>query len=78
MNEKKKLKNRILEYCKTILHKVSFSKTLFKKEYRKSFTFLHPDDHLELKKWLRLNLNLKGNKKPQERLKGSPTNHNSF
>lgn len=59
MNEKKKLKNRMLEYCKTILHKVSFSKALFKKEYRKSFTYLHPEDHLELKKWLRINLNLK-------------------
>lgn len=58
MNELK-LKNRMLEYCKAILHKVSFSKALFKKEYRKSFTYLHPEDHLELKKWLRINLNLK-------------------
>ena len=66
MNKKTKLKNRILEYCKTILHKVSFNKALFKKEYRKSFTYLHPDDHLELKKWLRINLNLKENKNPRE------------
>ena len=49
MNKKAKLKNRILEYCKTILHKVSFSKALFKKEYKKSFNYLHPDDHLELR-----------------------------
>ena len=77
MNKKAKLKNRILEYCKTILHKVSFNKALFKKEYRKSFTYLHPDDHLELKKWLRINLNLKGNKNLKE-TKCSLANHNSF
>ena len=49
----------MLEYCKVILHKVRFSKTLFKKEYRKSFAYLHPEDHLELKGWLRNNFNLK-------------------
>ena len=66
MSKKAKLKNSILEYCKTILHKVSFSKALFKKEYRKSFNYLHPDDHLELRKWLRLKLKLKGKLKPKE------------
>lgn len=28
--------NRMLEYCKTILQKISFNKWLFKKEYKKS------------------------------------------
>jgi hypothetical protein len=52
------MRNRIfsqsmLEYCKVILAKMKFSKTLFRKEYRKTFQYLEPADQHELKKWLR-------------------------
>jgi len=43
----------MLEYCKIILVKISFDKRLFKKEYRKTFSYLAPDEHNELKKWIR-------------------------
>lgn len=43
----------MLEYCKTILRKMSFSKPLFRKEYRKTFRYLEQAEHAELKKWLR-------------------------
>lgn len=46
-------KQSMLEYCKVILVKISFDKRLFRKEYRKTFSYLEPDEHNELKKWVR-------------------------
>jgi hypothetical protein len=46
-------KRSMLEYCKLILVKMSFSPRLFKKEYRKSFRFLQPEEHHELRRWVR-------------------------
>ncbi len=43
----------MLEYCKLILEKISFSRTLFRKEYRKTFRYLDAREHFELKTWLR-------------------------
>ena len=43
----------MLEYCKIILRKMSFSQTLFRKEYKKTFTYLNPKDQNKLKQWLR-------------------------
>ena len=43
----------MLEYCKLILEKISFNRKLFRREYRKSFRYLEPKEHFELKKWLR-------------------------
>jgi len=48
--------NKMLEYCKIVLQKISFSKSLFKKEYKKTFNYLTNDQHAELKKWLRANI----------------------
>jgi len=50
--------NKMLEYCKTILQKISFSKTLFKKEYKKTFNYLNEGERVELKKWLRANISI--------------------
>jgi hypothetical protein len=36
-----------------ILEKTSFSRKLFKKEYRKTFRYLAPNEQFELKGWLR-------------------------
>ena len=47
---------KMLEYCKTILQKISFSKPLFKKEYKKSFKYLSEGERVELKKWLKENV----------------------
>lgn len=43
----------MLEYCKIILVKISFDRKLFRKEYRKTFSYLEPNEHNELKKWIR-------------------------
>ena len=48
--------NKMLEYCKTILQKISFSKSLFKKEYKKTFKYLNEGERMELKKWLKANV----------------------
>lgn len=45
----------MLNYCKTILEKMSFSKKLFLKEYRKSLSYLTVEEQIELKKWVRQN-----------------------
>lgn len=45
----------MLAYCKLILEKMSFSKRLFLKEYRKSFMYLNAEEQSELKRWLRKN-----------------------
>lgn len=41
----------MLEYCKLILSKVSFSKDLFEKELKKAIKGLVADEIQELKKW---------------------------
>lgn len=46
----------MLEYCKVILSKISFDKRLFRKEYKKTFTYLEPNEHKELKDWVRKEL----------------------
>jgi len=53
----------MLEYCKLILEKISFSRRLFRREYRKTFRYLGPKEHFELKKWLRTEM--KGKPKSQ-------------
>jgi len=42
----------MLEYTKTILVRVSFDKSLFKKELEKSLNTLEPKDIRQLKSWL--------------------------
>lgn len=47
------MKTTMLEYAKIILRKVSFDKTLFRKEYKKSLHWLTRNEAAELKGWLR-------------------------
>ena len=42
-----------LEFCKTILEKVSFDPMLFEKEFNKAVLDLSYEDSLELKRWKR-------------------------
>lgn len=42
----------MLEYVKTILQKVSFDTTLFRKELQKSIQWLTTNERVELKTWL--------------------------
>ena len=42
----------LLEYSKYILEKVSFDKTLFRKEYKKARALLRNDEQLQLDFWL--------------------------
>jgi hypothetical protein len=61
--------NKMLEYCKTILQKISFSKTLFKKEYKKTFNYLNEGERVELKRWLRANVStIVANEKANNRI----------
>ena len=53
MKRKKIFTTSMLEYCKFILEKMSFSRRLFMKEYKKTFRYLAPAEHGELKRWLR-------------------------
>lgn len=46
-------KTSMLEYCKLVLKKMSFNRRLFRKEYKKTFTYLDPMDHTKLKQWIR-------------------------
>jgi len=46
-------KTSMLEYCKIILRKMSFNRKLFRKEYKKSLTYLSPEDQDKLKEWRR-------------------------
>jgi len=41
----------MLEYCKTILQKVSFSPALFSKELKKSLNWLQKDEAYLLRTW---------------------------
>lgn len=47
------MKTSMLEYMKVILRKVSFDRSLFRKEYRKSLNWLSKNEVNELKSWLR-------------------------
>jgi hypothetical protein len=49
----RRFKQSMLAYCKLILLKMSFSRKLFLKEYRKSFSYLNEEERNELKKWVR-------------------------
>jgi len=42
----------MLDYYKTVLGKVSFDTTLFRKELRKAFKNLIDDEKIELRDWL--------------------------
>jgi hypothetical protein len=68
----KNFKQSMLGYCKTILEKMSFSKKLFLKEYRKSLTYLSVDEQNELRKWVRVNRvneNSSGSRNNQEEIR---------
>jgi hypothetical protein len=58
------MKTTMLEYCKTILYKVSFSKKLLMKEYRKARYWLAPHEASQLKAWLRNDLHKAMEKSP--------------
>lgn len=47
------MKTSMLDYMKVILSKVSFDKRLFRKEYKKSLSWLSSNETIELKGWLR-------------------------
>ncbi|MFN8334554.1 MAG: hypothetical protein U0U09_05455 [Cyclobacteriaceae bacterium] len=47
------MKTSMLEYMKTVLNKVSFDRRLFRKEYKKSHSWLTSTELTELKNWLR-------------------------
>lgn len=49
------MKTSMLEYCKTVLVKVSFCRKMFLKEYRKSRQWLSAIEGDELKNWIRSN-----------------------
>jgi hypothetical protein len=50
----KNFKQSMLSYCKLVLQKMSFSKKLFLKEYRKSLTWLdREEERNELRRWAR-------------------------
>ena len=46
----------MLDYCKTILEKVSFDSNLFEKELRKAMTYIQPHEIKELLHWAHQNL----------------------
>lgn len=41
----------MLEYCKTVLAKVSFDKSLFEKELKKALQSLIPEEIKQLREW---------------------------
>lgn len=41
----------MLEFCKTVLKRVSFDRRLFARELKKSFSWLSHEDALALKSW---------------------------
>lgn len=41
----------MLEYTKTVLHKVSFNRELFSKELRKAFKWLQKEELIMLQAW---------------------------
>ncbi|WP_370087880.1 hypothetical protein [Ekhidna sp.] len=55
MTNRKRNTMTMLEYCKVLLSKLSFSPELIEKEYKKALKYLSPNDQTELKRWLRTN-----------------------
>ena len=53
MNEYERRKTQ-LEFCKTILEKVSFDPVLFEKEFNKALMCLSYKDSNELRRWKRV------------------------
>jgi hypothetical protein len=51
--KQKIFKRSMLEYSLIILGKMRFNRILFRKEYRKTFQYLNPKEHDELKRLLR-------------------------
>jgi len=49
----------MLEYCKMILGKVSFDKTLFKKEFYKAIKYLSSNERIDLRVWINYNNSMK-------------------
>ena len=45
----------MLEYCKTILQKVSFDSNLFEKELRKAVHYINPNELKDFLAWVHLN-----------------------
>ena len=45
----------MLEYAKTVLKKVSFSKELFNKEFSKFLRWLQPNEKQKLYEWCKVN-----------------------
>lgn len=43
----------MLEYAKIILAKISFDKRLFRKEFRKAYRNLSPEERERLSRWIR-------------------------
>jgi len=50
--------SNMFNYCKVILDKVSFDRSLFRKEYRKSLRVLSDDEGRALRSWVRDQQNL--------------------
>jgi hypothetical protein len=69
--------NKMLEYCKVILQKISFSKPLFKKEYKKTFKYLTQAEHRELKTWLKARINADNSRMAEVMVKGNDV-HNKM
>ena len=63
--------NKMLEYCKVVLQKISFSKPLFKKEYKKTFKYLTQAEHQELKTWLKEKMNVDSSRMSKVRVQGN-------
>ncbi|MFA0963454.1 hypothetical protein AB9P05_16740 [Roseivirga sp. BDSF3-8] len=49
------MRQKMLEYSKMILSKVSFSRALFQKEYRKSLNILEKSEAEALREWVQQN-----------------------
>ena len=48
------MESRLIEYYKTVLDKISFAdRAVFRKEMRKAFRKLAPEEREELKRWFR-------------------------
>ncbi len=50
-----KMTMTMLEYCKILLSKMSFSPELLNKEYQKGLKYLTQSEQIELKQWLHHN-----------------------
>jgi hypothetical protein len=57
----RKFKTSMLEYAKIILSKISFDKGLFRKEYKKAFSYLDRHERAALKQWVRTEWSMRFN-----------------